>query len=71
MLEMAYGCGLRVSELVGLKLNQMDLEARLLMVMGKGDKERIVPIGGAALEALKSYMLADGKRLALESGVSQ
>jgi integrase/recombinase XerD len=56
MLEIAYGCGLRVSELVGLKLYQIDLEARLLMVMGKGDKERVVPVGGAALEALAVYL---------------
>ncbi len=53
MLELAYGCGLRVSELVGLKLNQVNLEARVIVVIGKGDKERIVPIGGAALRALK------------------
>ena len=61
MLELAYGCGLRVSELVGLKLNQVNLEARVVIVIGKGDKERIVPIGGAALRALKSYMMARQK----------
>ncbi len=61
MLEMAYGCGLRVSELVGLKLNQVNLEARIVVVIGKGDKERIVPIGGAALRALKAYMVARQK----------
>lgn len=56
MLEIAYGCGLRVSELVSLKLYQIDLEARLLMVMGKGEKERIVPVGRAALDALAAYL---------------
>jgi integrase/recombinase XerD len=56
MLEIAYGCGLRVSELVGLKLYQIDLDARLVVVMGKGNKERLVPIGGAALEALTQYL---------------
>jgi len=61
MLEMAYGCGLRVSELVGLKLNQVNLEARVVIVMGKGGKERIVPVGGAALRALKSYLAARQK----------
>jgi len=61
MLELAYGCGLRVSELVGLKLNQVNLEARIVIVIGKGDKERIVPVGGAALRALKSYLVARQK----------
>jgi len=61
MLEMAYGCGLRVTELVGLKLNQVNLEARVVIVIGKGDKERIVPVGGAALRALKSYLVARQK----------
>ena len=61
MLELAYGCGLRVSELVGLKLNQVNLEARVVIVIGKGDKERIVPVGGAALRALKSYLVARQK----------
>ena len=49
MLEMAYGCGLRVSELVGLKLYQVNLESGLVVVIGKGGKERIVPVGRAAL----------------------
>lgn len=57
MLELAYGCGLRVSELVGLKLSQVNLEARVVIVIGKGNKERIVPMGGAALRALKAYLL--------------
>ena len=70
MLEVAYGCGLRVSELVGLKLYQIDLDARLVVVMGKGDKERLVPIGGAALEALADYLAARQKELAqTQSGV--
>jgi integrase/recombinase XerD len=68
MLELAYGCGLRVSELTGLKLNQLDLEAHVVIVIGKGDKERIVPVGGAALRALKAYLLACQKA-ALEASV--
>jgi integrase/recombinase XerD len=63
MLEIAYGCGLRVSELVGLKLYQIDLDARLVVVMGKGNKERLVPIGGAALEALARYLAERQKEL--------
>jgi integrase/recombinase XerD len=58
MLEIAYGCGLRVSELVALRMNQVDLAAKVVIVLGKGRKERIVPIGGAALRALKAYLLA-------------
>ncbi len=58
MLEIAYGCGLRVSELVALRLNQIDLAAKVVMVFGKGGKERIVPIGEAALRALAEYLAA-------------
>ena len=58
MLEIAYGCGLRVSELVALRLNQIDLAAKVVMVFGKGGKERIVPMGEAALRALTAYLAA-------------
>lgn len=60
MLEILYAAGLRVSELVGLKLSDINLERGYLMVMGKGSKERAVPIGEAALEAMKQYI--DGAR---------
>ncbi len=56
MLEMAYGCGLRVSELVSLKLHQVNLKAGVVVVFGKGGKERMVPVGGAAARALKEYL---------------
>jgi integrase/recombinase XerD len=69
MLELAYGCGLRVSELVGLKLHQVNLEARVVIVIGKGNKERIVPVGGAALRALKSYMIARQKAALEQSSI--
>jgi integrase/recombinase XerD len=69
MLELAYGCGLRVSELVGLRLNQVNLEARVVIVIGKGDKERIVPVGGAAVRALKSYMIARQKAALEQSSI--
>jgi integrase/recombinase XerD len=65
MLEMAYGCGLRVSELVGLRVYQVDLEGRTVTVLGKGSKERIVPLGGAALKALKLYLAARHKAATL------
>jgi integrase/recombinase XerD len=58
MLELAYGCGLRVSELVGLRAGQVNVAERIVVVLGKGGKERIVPIGSAALRALKSYLAA-------------
>jgi integrase/recombinase XerD len=61
MLEMAYGCGLRVSELVSLRMHQVDLDAKVVIVLGKGGKERIVPVGGAALKALKTYLIARHK----------
>ena len=56
MLEMAYGCGLRVSELVALKMHQVNLKAGVVVVFGKGSKERMVPIGGAAKRALMTYL---------------
>lgn len=56
MLEMAYGCGLRVSELVGLRFDQLDPDSGLLRVRGKGGKERVVPVGRSALGALGAYL---------------
>ncbi len=58
MLELAYGCGLRVSELVGMRLGQVNLAERVVIVLGKGAKERVVPLGKAAIRALKSYLAA-------------
>ena len=56
MLELLYATGLRVSELAGLKLQQVHLNAGYLVVRGKGDKERLVPMGEWACEALRSYL---------------
>ncbi len=56
MLELLYGCGLRVSELVGLNLEDVDRDARWLRVRGKGRKERQVPFAGKAAEALERYL---------------
>lgn len=55
IVELLYGCGLRVSELVNLKTNNLDLSASYLKCSGKGSKERLVPIGNKAKEALKDY----------------
>ena len=60
MLELLYATGLRVSELVGLKLSNINLEAGYVRTVGKGAKERMVPMGAKALEALKDY-LGDGR----------
>ncbi len=56
MLELLYATGLRVSELVGLALNDVDLETRVLVARGKGSKERLVPVGAPAAEAVKAYL---------------
>ena len=56
MLELMYSSGLRVSELVDLKLSNVDLENGYVRCMGKGKKERIVPIGEIALDYLKKYI---------------
>jgi integrase/recombinase XerC len=55
ILEVLYSCGLRVSELVGLDWNAIDANLEVVRVRGKGNKERIVPIGRKALEALDRY----------------
>ena len=56
MLEVLYGAGLRVSELVSLPLGGLDARAGLVRVMGKGRRERIVPLGAPALEAVARYL---------------
>lgn len=56
ILEVMYGCGLRVSELVGLDVTSVDARRGFLRAEGKGSKERIVPIGRAASSAVKRYM---------------
>ena len=55
LLEVLYGCGLRVSEAVGLRIADLYLDDGFLRVIGKGDKERLVPIGEAASSALNDY----------------
>jgi integrase/recombinase XerD len=60
LVELLYGAGLRVSEAVGLERGAIDLDNRLVRAFGKGSKERIVPIGRQAAEALRRY-LAHGR----------
>jgi integrase/recombinase XerD len=61
ILEVLYGTGVRISELVGLSLGDVDLESRLLRAFGKGSKERIVPIGRFAAEALGAWLGPGGR----------
>ena len=56
LLEMLYATGMRVSELVGANLDDIDLAAEMVRVRGKGNKERIIPFGRAAHEALEQYL---------------
>lgn len=55
MVELMFSSGLRVSEICSLQLTDWDEEAGFLRIMGKGSKERVVPVGGAAIRALKRY----------------
>lgn len=63
ILELAYASGLRLSELRGLRLEQLHLEAGFLNVVGKGNKERVVPVGQKAVAALNHYLQAGRPRL--------
>ncbi|MGX7197099.1 site-specific tyrosine recombinase XerD [Enterococcus olivae] len=56
ILEVMYATGLRVSELIGLKLNDLHLSMGLLQTLGKGDKERIVPLGDLAIQWIECYL---------------
>jgi integrase/recombinase XerD len=56
LLEMLYSCGLRVSELIGLKISNLFLEIGFIKVLGKGSKERFVPVGRDAVKYLQIYM---------------
>ncbi len=56
ILELLYSCGLRVSELVGINLSDLDLDSMSVKVLGKGSKERMVPLGSKACTAIKTYL---------------
>jgi integrase/recombinase XerD len=61
ILEVLYGTGLRISELVGLSLGDLDLAASMLRAFGKGSKERVVPVGRPAREALEAWLGPGGR----------
>jgi len=69
MLEVMYACGLRVSELTGLKVRDVLPEESMLRVLGKGSKERIVPLGDRAIHAVQRYLREQRPRL--DQGQSQ
>ena len=61
ILETLYGSGLRVSEAVGLRISDVYLNERFLRIIGKGDKQRIVPIGGSEADAIEAYLQVRGE----------
>ena len=66
MLELLYATGLRVSELVNLKLREVNLDSGYLMTLGKGNKERLVPIGESACQRVTVYLEGVRSRLDAE-----
>ncbi|MEU4455483.1 tyrosine-type recombinase/integrase, partial [Nocardioides sp. NPDC023903] len=67
VLEMLYATGARVGELVGLDLDDVDYERRIIRVLGKGRKERMVPFGGPAVRALDRWVVRGRPQLVNES----
>ncbi|WP_290457305.1 site-specific tyrosine recombinase XerD [uncultured Duncaniella sp.] len=67
MMEVLYGCGLRVSELIGLEISRTYLDDGFLIVRGKGDKERMVPMSETSIEEIKGW-LADRERMKVKPG---
>ena len=63
MIELLYSCGLRVSELCGLRVSDMETQAGCLRCVGKGNKERLVPVGRQALEAVQRYLRTERPKL--------
>ena len=70
MIEMLYATGMRISELVSLKITDIDLERSVLKVLGKGSKERLIPFGEQALDSLNSYLNKRKKSIAKEVFIS-
>ncbi len=68
MLETLYSCGLRVSELIGLKLSNLYLETEFVKVLGKGSKERLIPIGQTAIKHIEIYKDTIRRHLNIQKG---
>jgi len=71
ILEMLYGCGIRNAELTGLNLNDIHWANEAVLVRGKGQKQRYVPLGDTAAQALRAYLTERSARLAAEGGESR
>jgi integrase/recombinase XerC len=71
ILELLYGCGIRNAELVGLNLEDIQWSNECLLVRGKGRKERYVPLGDAAAEALRTYLPSRSRKLAVAKRPSE
>jgi integrase/recombinase XerD len=70
IFELLYSCGLRISEAIELKFHDIDFESRLIKVMGKGSKERIIPMGDPVIRLLKMY-IAKSRPIILGSRASE
>ncbi len=68
MLEILYGCGLRVSELTGLRLSNLFLDIDFIKILGKGNKERLVPIGSEAIKFLRMFIEEVRVHIAVKPG---
>ena len=68
IIEVLYGCGLRVSELVNLKLSQLHLDEECLLIQGKGDKQRWVPINRHAIKLLRLYITGQRSEIEIKPG---
>lgn len=68
IIEILYGCGLRVSELTNLEITNLFLDAGFIRIIGKGNKERLVPIGDEAIKYINLYLQYDRKLIKIKSG---
>jgi integrase/recombinase XerD len=69
IIEVLYGCGLRVSELINLKLSQLFFRDNFIRVIGKGDKERLVPIGEIAQKSVLHYIVGGRSKIKIKKGM--
>ena len=68
LLELLYGCGARISEAVGLDVDELDLDSGTVKLLGKGSKQRIVPVGAYARQAIEAYLVRARPVLAAGGG---